>query len=173
MRAIEFWHKIVKDKASFLDEFFALLDQHTISYCIIGGQAVNAYVEPLVSLDLDIVIALDQIDKVVGLLKARYSVQIFPHSINISTYGSDLRIQIQIDHRYVEFLKHKENRQVLGITLPVASLIDTLRGKIWAAQDPKRRPSKRQKDLADIARLIETYPQLKTNVPSEILAQLL
>lgn len=42
MRAIEFWYKIVKDKASFLDEFFALLNQHAISYCIIGGQVVNA-----------------------------------------------------------------------------------------------------------------------------------
>lgn len=34
------------------------------------------------------------------------------------------------------------------------------------------RASKRQKDLADIARLIETYPHLKPDIPRDILAQL-
>jgi hypothetical protein len=43
--------------------------------------------------------------------------------------------------------------------LPVASLDDPLQGKLWAAQDATRHPSKRQKDLADIACLkpIHTY----------------
>jgi hypothetical protein len=172
MRAIDYWHKVVKDKSNFLDDFLALLNREAISFCVIGGQAVNAYAEPLVSLDLDIVIALDQIDDVVGLLKEHYIVQAFPHSINISSYASDLRIQIQTDSRYFEFLNQAEDHPVLGITLPVASLKDTLHGKIWAAQDPERRPSKRQKDLADIARLIEVYPYLKSDIPPEILAQL-
>ncbi len=44
---------------------------------------------------------------------------------------------------------------------------------VWAAMDPSRRPSKRQKDLADIARLIEAYPALRVAVPPEILARLL
>jgi hypothetical protein len=38
--------------------------------------------------------------------------------------------------------------------------------------DPSRRPSKRQKDLADIARLIEAYPYIRQKVPGEILARL-
>jgi len=59
------------------------------------------------------------------------------------------------------------------VALPVASLADTLQGKIWAALDPDRRGSKRQKDLADIARLIEAYPDLRTQVPPELLARLL
>lgn len=44
---------------------------------------------------------------------------------------------------------------------------------VWAAMDPARRPSKRQKDLADIARLLEAYPALRDAVPPEILARLL
>jgi hypothetical protein len=56
--------------------------------------------------------------------------------------------------------------------LPVASLEDVLRGKVWAAQDPTRRASKRQKDLADIARLLEAYPTLRDQVPEDILARL-
>jgi len=62
---------------------------------------------------------------------------------------------------------------VLGLVLPVASLEDVLTGKVWAAQDPGRRGSKRQKDLADIARLLEAYPELRSSVPEEILARLL
>ena len=42
----------------------------------------------------------------------------------------------------------------------VASLEDTLRGKIKAWKDTERRQSKRIKDLADIARLVESHPPL-------------
>lgn len=61
---------------------------------------------------------------------------------------------------------------VLGITLPVARLEDVLQGKIWDALDPEQRGNQRQKDLADIARLIERYPHLRRRVPPEILARL-
>ncbi len=62
---------------------------------------------------------------------------------------------------------------MLGLTLPVAKVEDVLRGKVWAAQDPERRASKRQKDLADIARLLEGYPNLRSLVPQEILSRLI
>jgi hypothetical protein len=42
----------------------------------------------------------------------------------------------------------------------VASLEDTLRGKMKAYDEPERRQSKRIKDLADIARLVEAHPKL-------------
>jgi hypothetical protein len=62
---------------------------------------------------------------------------------------------------------------VLGIRLSVARLEDLLDGKMWEAMDPGRRPSTWQKDLADIARLLEAYPALGDRVPAEILARLL
>jgi hypothetical protein len=43
-----------------------------------------------------------------------------------------------------------------------------LQGKIWAYNDGKRRKSKRQKDLADIYRIIEKYPRLKARIPKII-----
>jgi hypothetical protein len=64
-------------------------------------------------------------------------------------------------------------REVLGLRLPVASLEDVLQGKLWAALDPDRRASKRQKDLADIARLLEAHPSLRQRVPAEVRARLL
>ena len=53
----------------------------------------------------------------------------------------------------------------------VAVLEDVLQGKIWAYSDEKRRQSKRQKDLADIFRLVEAYPHLKELLPDSIKVQ--
>ena len=172
MRALAFWRTVVADRSDFLSRVIELLNTQGIGYCVLGGQGVNAYAEPVVSLDLDIVIAVDQIQKVEELLGREFRVERFPHSLNVSAKGSDLRVQIQTDPRYENFLPRAAARDILGLRLPVASLEDVLQGKIWAALDPARRASKRQKDLADIARLIESYPQLRQLVPAEILARL-
>lgn len=161
------------DKANLLERLIDLLREHDIRFCVIGGHAVNAYVEPVVTLDLDLVVSIDQIDKVETLLATHFQVKRFAHSLNVSLPGSDLRVQIQTDPRYADFVERASEREVLGMILPVASLEDTLRGKIWAAQDLNRRPSKRQKDLADISRLLEAYPELHEQVPKEILERLL
>ena len=142
------------------------------AYALIGGLAVNAYAEPVVSLDLDVVVDPTQIDAVETALAQRYVVRRFGHTINVSAPESDIRVQIQTDPRYLAFLPHATAREVLGIMLPVARLEDVLQGKIWAALDPTRRGSKRQKDLADIARLLEAHPDLRDRVPAEILARL-
>jgi hypothetical protein len=173
MQALTFWKLVAVDQSDLLERLIAVLGEHAIRYCVIGGQAVNAYVEPLVSLDLDLVIAVDQLAEAESLLADSFKVERFPHSLNVSLPGSDLRVQIQTDPRYARFLDRAAQRQVLGLVLPVASLEDLLQGKIWAAQDPTRRASKRQKDLADIARLIEAYPALRERVPADLLARLL
>lgn len=173
MDALTFWKTVTMDQADLLERVIALLTDHGISFCIIGGQAVNAYVEPLVSLDLDMVVAVDQIAHAEALLAEEFIVKTFPHSLNVALPGSDLRIQIQTDPRYGDFVTRATPRRVLGLVLPVASAEDVMRGKVWAAQDPSRRPSKRQKDLADIARLLEAYPELEPLVPPDIRTRLL
>lgn len=50
----------------------------------------------------------------------------------------------------------------------VASLQDTLKRKLLAWQDKSRRPSKRQKDLMDITRLVENHPELADSLPPEV-----
>ncbi len=172
MRASAFWKAVTVDEANLLEEFVRLLEAHAIRYCVIGGQAVNAYVEPLVSLDLDIVIAADQAAQLPSVLPATYRQERFPHSLNLSKAGSDLRIQVQMDPRYAAFVDRAAARDVLGVRLPVAAVEDVLQSKIWAALDPSRRGSKRQKDLADIARLLESFPHLAERVPVEILTRL-
>jgi hypothetical protein len=172
MQALELWKAVTKDGSSLLDRIVALLDEHAIHYCVIGGQAVNAYAEPLVSLDLDLVVAAADVERLGALLEPAFEVHRFPHSLNVGLAGSDLRVQLQLDPRYGEFLDRAQRRTVLGLELTVARVEDVLRGKIWAVEDPARRPSKRQKDLADIARLIETDPRLRDLVPRAILDRL-
>jgi Nucleotidyl transferase AbiEii toxin, Type IV TA system len=172
MKALSFWKAVTLDKSNLLDEVFALLEEHGIRFCVIGGQAVNAYVEPLVSLDLDLVVAVDQVDEIRKVLKERFEVEVFPYSINISSAGSNLRMQIRTDPRYADFVERASMHEVLGLRLPVASIEDVLQGKIWAALHPDRRATKRKKDLLDIERLLEAYPALKSRVPEEILKRL-
>lgn len=151
-----------------IEALIKLLDEAGIRYCVIGGQAVNYYVEPLVSLDLDLVVATERLDEAEKLLAEHFEVRRFPHSINVTPEQSDLRIQIQTDPRYGDFVDRAKPGNVLGISMSVADKRDLLRGKVWAARDPARRPSKRQKDLVDIARLVEDSPDLKVLVPQEI-----
>ncbi len=172
MLATAFWKAVTMDRSEFLDRLIALLDVEGIRYCIVGGQAVNAYAEPVVSLDLDLVIAVDDLARAEARLAAEFSLDRHPHSLNVAEAGSDLRVQIQTDPRYLAYVDRAAPRMVLGIRLPVAALEDVLQGKIWAASDPARRPSKRLKDLADIARLLEAAPHLRPLVPSEILAKI-
>jgi len=61
---------------------------------------------------------------------------------------------------------------VHGILLRVASLGDTLAGKIKAWGTPERRQSKRIKDLGDISRLVEAHPHLWHELPGELKEQI-
>ena len=172
MQALTFWKTITMDHSNLLENLISLLNEQGIRFCVIGGQAVNAYVEPLVSLDLDLAIAVDQLEQVEALLESHFDLKRFPHSLNVAVSGSDLRVQIQTYERYSSFVEQAVVRTVLGLELPVASVENVLQGKVWAALDPQRRGSKRQKDLADIARILEKYPNLRAQVPQDIRSRL-
>lgn len=173
MQALTFWKTITMDHSNLLENLIELLKEHEIRFCVIGGQAVNAYAEPLVSLDLDLAVGVDQVDKLETLFFRQFVVKRFPHSLNVTMPGSDVRVQIQTDERYGSFPERATVRTVLGMELPVARVEDVLQGKVWAALDSERRGSKRQKDLADISRLLENYPQYRSLVPQEILERLM
>jgi len=128
-------------------------------FCLIGGLAVNHYVEPVVTLDADF--AITAAGGVAEALVARgFQVQEFPHSINAQWPGSRLRLQITVNSRYAAFPGRAVPGKVLGHELPVACLEDLVQGKLWAATDPARRASKRAKDEADLVRLCESHPQV-------------
>ncbi len=173
MTGKKFFKVIANEKEDILQIFLDILNRTQIDYCIVGGLAVNAYVEPVVSLDLDVVIEIKDIDDVCKeAIDKGLKVEKFEHSVNLTSPRSDLRIQIQTDVRYQEFLTRASSKEVLEYKMNVAAVEDVLQGKVWAYLDEKRRRSKRQKDLADIIRLIEAYPSLERLIPSVILEKL-
>jgi len=122
-------------------------------YCLIGGLAVNCYVEPVYTLDADLVISQDT-------------------SVPSPALASELRIQFTTDERYQPFLSRSVESEVLGVRARVACLEDVTRGKLWAWSDPQRRLSKRKKDELDLIRLAEAHPELKSLYPDELRQQL-
>ncbi len=169
MNQKHFLNEISNSKKDIIQEMIDLLNYHHIEYCVVGGLAVNAYAEPVVSLDLDIVIITDCIDQLLRLTGDQYQIEKFPHSINLKSKYSDIRIQIQTDERYQDFIQRASIKNMMGYTIKVASLDDVLIGKVWAYSDKQRRGSKRQKDLADIMRIIESFPELKSKLPDSII----
>lgn len=164
-----FFNGVTNGKKDIIQEIIDLMNQNSIEYCVIGGLAVNAYVEPVVSLDLYIVVVVDGIDKLIESTKDKFKIEKFPHSINLGSKDSDVRIQLQTDKRYQDFIKKAAVKSIMGYQMKVASLEDVLNGKVWAYLDLKRRGSKRQKDLADIMRIIESFPELKSKLPESII----
>jgi len=164
----EFINSVSNSGKDVLQQFLDILILNKIDYCVVGGLAVNAYVEPVVSLDLDVVVITEMIDQLRNAAKGIFAIEEFPHSLNFSSQYSDLRIQIQKDSRYQSFIVRAQAKKVMGYTMKIAALEDVLQGKIWAYLDEGRRASKRQKDLADIFRLIEDYPKLKNSLPGSL-----
>ena len=64
--------------------FLDALSASSASYCVIGGLAVNAYGETVVSIDLDIVVAAENIETVCKSIEANFKIERFTHSLNIA-----------------------------------------------------------------------------------------
>jgi hypothetical protein len=139
-------------------------------FCLIGGLAVNHYVEPVVTLDAGF--AVSGHAQVAHALRERgFKVEEHPHSLNAQLPGSRLRIQVTLDARYREFPSRAMMGEVFGVHLPVAALEDLVQGKLWALADPQRRASKRAKDKADLIRICESHPRIVRLIPPALLPE--
>jgi hypothetical protein len=148
------------------------LERADVAWCVIGGVAVNHWAEhPMVTQDVDFVVASDAIERTASLLEeAGFRGERFDWSINFKGQSA-ISIQLSTEDFYRDFPSRAVAADVHGILLRVASLEDTLRGKIKAWSEPGRRQSKRIKDLADIARLVETHPHLWDSLPDDLKRQ--
>lgn len=143
------------------------------AYCVIGGLAVNYYVEPVYTLDADIVVIASGLPQLSEYLHEQgFKTEKRPHSVNALAPGSQLRIQFTTDDRYQEFLPRSVEAELLGVRVRIACLEDLARGKLWAYTDPRRRLSKRKKDELDLIRLAEAYPELTSLYPAGLREQL-
>lgn len=147
----------------------AVLERLGVPWCAIGGVAVNHWAaEPIVTADVDLVIALDRVEEAVAALEQDgFRSEKHPWSVNL-TGRSKVSVQISTEERYRSFPSRAVAADVWGLPMRVASLTDTLQGKLFAYGDSSRRPSKRQKDFLDILRLVESHPELEALLPADV-----
>ncbi len=147
----------------------AALEKADISWCAIGGVAVNHWAEhPMVTQDVDLVVASEALDRTIAILEeVGFEAERFEWSVNFKG-TSAVNVQISTEDSYKDFPSRAVPADVHGILLRVASLEDTLQGKMMAWSDSTRRQSKRIKDLADIARLVEAHPQLWARLTDDL-----
>jgi hypothetical protein len=145
------------------------MEKNEISWCMIGGLAVNHWaLEPMATADVDIVIVTERLEEAISAFKELgFSENRFQWSVNLKG-KSKVSIQISTESFYKDFPSRSVPADVHGILMRVACLEDTLAGKLKAYGEPARRASKRQKDLADISRLIEAHPTLKSVLPQNV-----
>jgi hypothetical protein len=171
MTATEVFESVTGSGSSDFALLVGILNAHG-RWCLIGGLAVNCYVEPVYTLDADIVVSVAEIDSIkLDLNRAGFSINEFPHSVNVQMKGSQLRIQLTTDLRYQEYLDDTNLMTVLDERVPVASLPNIIRGKIWAWKDSAGRPTKRKKDELDLMRILEAHPEFRSSMPDEISRQ--
>lgn len=137
------------------------LERADIQWCAIGGVAVNHWAEePMVTRDVDLVVATESVEIAVKILEeAGFKSERFEWSINFQG-RSKVSVQLSTEDFYFGFPDRAVPADVHGILMRVASLEDTLKGKTKAWKDTERRQSKKIKDLGDIARLVESHPHL-------------
>ena len=144
------------------------LERAELHWCAIVDLAVNHWAaEPMVTRDVDFVVAVDEIDQAVSVLEA-VGFKAERHDWSVNFLGrSQVSLQLSTEDFYRDFTS-RSVPDVHGILLRVAALEDTLAGKIKAWRTPGRRPSKAIKDLGDVARLIESHPALLVSLPPDV-----
>jgi hypothetical protein len=145
------------------------LERADICWCAIGDVAVNHWAEePMVTQDVDFVVAAESIAHAVKVLEeAGFTSERHAWSINFKGRAK-ISMQLSTEEFYRTFPQRSVAADIHGILMRVASLEDTLQGKIQAWKDPTRRQSKKIKDLSDIARLVESHASLWEKLGEEL-----
>ncbi|MFZ3376277.1 MAG: hypothetical protein WA183_12055 [Chthoniobacterales bacterium] len=105
MTAAEIYNSVTNGGASDFAEVAAILDRHG-PWCLIGGLAVNCYVEPVYTMDADMIVVAENLAAIRDeLVAGGFSICEFPRSINAKKMKSKLNLQFTTDLRYQNFVR--------------------------------------------------------------------
>lgn len=148
-----------------------LLNRAGVAYALIGGVALQIRTtEPRTTLDIDIAVPrFDDVPRALLLAAGFDHSGRHEHSDNwrapaAGPGGPRTAVQFSAeDVGIADAVAHAELTDLAaGLRMPVATPADLIVLKLAAAAEPRRRPSKRQHDLADVVALMEEYPELRT-----------
>jgi hypothetical protein len=119
MTVTEIFESVMNGGSSDFALVVSVLGKHG-PWCLVGGLAVNCYVEPVFTADADLIVASSELAAVQAeLADLGFDVTEYEHSVNAQMKGSELRIQFTVDQRYQEFLADTEFKEVLNQKVPV------------------------------------------------------
>jgi len=148
-----------------------LLERECVPYALIGGVAVQLHTEePRSTLDIDLAVPTYADVPREALLGAGFEYTgRHDHSDNWRAPGPGplkQRTAVQFsaeDEGIADAVEHAELVDLAGgVQLRVATVADLIVLKLAAAAEPKRRPSKREHDVADVLALLEEHPELRS-----------
>lgn len=148
-----------------------LLNREGVAYALIGGVAIQIRTtEPRTTLDIDVAVRRFADVPRDALLAAGFDhTGRHEHSDNWRAPPAGpggVRTAVQFsaeDVGIADAVSHAELTDLAdGLRMRVATPADLIVLKLAAAAEPRRRPSKRQHDLADVVALMEEYPHLRT-----------
>ena len=155
-----------------------LLDREAVPYALIGGVALQLHTEePRSTLDIDLAVPTYAHVPREALLEAgfehtgRHAPRDNWRAPGPGPAKRRTAVQFSAEEDGIAAavaragIVHLEG----GVRLRVATVTDRIRLKVAAAEEPKRRPSKRQHDIADVLALLEEHTVAKS---PELLARL-
>ena len=169
----QFYDKQISGGTNDVMRLVDCLERADIAWCAIGDVAVKHWAEhSMVILDVDFVTAAESVERVISLLEeAGFDSEKFECIVYFKG-RSAVSFQLNTEDFYKDFSSRSVAADVHGILLRVASLEDTLKDKLKVLSEPQRRRSKKLKDIADIARLVETHPHLRDELTEELRNQI-
>ncbi|MGA3122412.1 MAG: nucleotidyl transferase AbiEii/AbiGii toxin family protein [Polyangiaceae bacterium] len=156
-----------------LREVIAVLEATGTAYAVIGGIAMQIHSpEPRTTLDIDLAVRSfaevpsDALAKAGFVHEGRYA-----HSDNWRAPGNGPRgerVPVQFSAEDVGIHEAIARARVVdagGFRLRVAAPFDLLVLKLAAAEEPRRRPTKRLQDMTDIVLLSKEFPEVAAAFP--------
>jgi hypothetical protein len=148
-----------------------IMERERVPYALIGGVAVQVHTaEPRSTLDIDLAVPRYADVPRAALLGAGFEhTGRHDHSDNWRAPGPGplkLRTAIQFSAEDLGIADAVAHADILdlegGLRLRIATVADLIALKLVAAEELKRRPSKREHDVADVLALLEEHPEIKS-----------
>lgn len=144
-----------------LEKLLGEFESRQIRYALMGGFALGLWGVPRTTVDMDFLVALEDMESIHGVLSAAGYERVY-HSENVSQYTSGLAVfgEIDIIHAFREasfnMLARAEKKKIFGgkTTIPVLVPEDIIGLKVQAMAN---NPSRQATDLSDIESLMELY----------------
>ena len=156
------------------------LRRYSTGWCVIGGLAVNSYVTPVYTAELELVVATTDLEPVLlDLRAADFLVQEFPFTINARRrvlrtghLTHQLKVRFMKQGCYQPFLDRATLRTILGMDVPVAALADLVQGELWMRESAGHRASKNMQAEMNLLRLAEVhFAEVAPRLPDQLRAK--